>query len=139
MFRNELLRLGAVLAGVVFATGALAHAPSIGPHGGLRLHWGGYHVELQPMAETVNLHVTAAAGDTSVDVSAAQASGRAMVGGKLMPLVFTPAGGNRLTAPGALTGDWKAQVTLRLPKGQPVTIQFSETQRRDVANRGPHH
>lgn len=139
MCRNRLMLRIAALAGALLATAAAAHAPSIGPHGGLRLHWGGYHVELKPMKNTVDLHVTTAADETPVDVSAASASARAMVGGTLVPLVFTPAGGNRFSAPGSLIGDWKAQVTLRLPKGQPVTIQFSETQRREVALRKAHH
>lgn len=121
------------IAAVAIAVPAAAHAPAIGPNGGLRLHWGQYHFELKPAGNQVQLFVLTAAADKPVDVSKARATGRLLIGGKLVPVTFTPAGGNRLTAPGALTGDWQAQVTITMPGAQPATLRFTERQRRDVA------
>jgi hypothetical protein len=115
------------------ATPALAHAPAIGPNGGLRLHWGANHYELKPAGNSVSLYVMSANGDKPVDAGKAKATGRLLIGGKLVPVTFTPAGGNRMTAPGALTGNWQAQVVVTMPGQQPATLKFSEKQRADVA------
>ncbi|MBS3960268.1 MAG: hypothetical protein KGZ61_00300 [Sandarakinorhabdus sp.] len=115
------------------ASPAFAHAPAIGPNGGLRLHWGPHHFELKPAGRVVNLYVLTAAADKPVDASKARASGRLLIDGKLVPVTFTPAGGNLLTAPGALTGNWQAQVVIRMPGQQPATLKFSERQRAEVA------
>ena len=117
----------------VLATPAFAHAPAIGPNGGLRLHWGQNHYELKPAGNVVNVYVMSAENDKPVDASKAKATGRFLIGGKLVPVTFTPAGGNRLTAPGLLTGNWQAQVVVTMPGQQPATLKFSEKQRADVA------
>lgn len=125
------------LAALALAVPAAAHAPAIGPNGGLRLHWGQYHYELKPAAKQVQLFVHTAAADKPVDASKAKATGRLLIGGKLVPVVFTHAGGNRMTAPGALTGDWQAQVSISMPGAQPATLRFTEKQRREVAAKVP--
>lgn len=123
-----------ILALFALATPAFAHAPAIGPNGGLRLHWGANHYELKPAGNAVTLYVMTAAADTPVDASKAKATGRLLIGGKLVPVTFTAAGGNRLTAPGALTGNWQAQVVVTMPGQQPATLKFSEKQRVEVAD-----
>jgi hypothetical protein len=127
---RHLLTAIAVLA---IAAPAAAHAPAIGPNGGLRLHWGQYHYELKPAASQVQLFVHTAAADKPVDARKARATGRLLVGGKLVPVTFAPAGGNLMTAPGALSGNWQAQVTVTMPGAQPATLRFTEKQRREVA------
>lgn len=125
------------LAAVALAAPAVAHAPAIGPNGGLRLHWGQYHYELKPAPGQVQLFVHTAAADKPVDASKARATGRLLTGGKLVPVTFVSAGGNRMTAPGVLDGDWQAQVTITMPGAQPATLRFSEKQRREVAAAAP--
>jgi hypothetical protein len=136
--RHRFLALAApALAALAIAVPAAAHEPAIGPNGGLRLHWGSYHYELKPAASQVQLFVHTAAADKPVDASKAKATGRLLIGGKLVPVTFTPAGGNRLVAPGALAGDWQAQVTITMPGAQPATLRFTEKQRREVAAKAP--
>ncbi len=134
--RIQMTALAGLALAIAMAAPAAAHEPAIGPNGGLRLHWGPYHYELKPAGNQVHLFVLTAAADRPVDATKARATGRLLIGGKLVPVSFTPVGGNRLTAPGALTGDWQAQVTITMPGAQPATLRFTEKQRRAVAGAG---
>ncbi|MBA3880919.1 MAG: hypothetical protein C0500_14535 [Sphingobium sp.] len=111
-------------AALLVAAPAAAHAPAIGPHGGLRLHWGAYHVELVPAGKRTELYLMRAKDDAPVPSSGTSASAKILAGGRIITASFAPAGGNRLIAPIALSGDWRANVSVRLPVGS-ATLLFT--------------
>lgn len=111
-------------AGLAIAAPAAAHAPAIGPKGGLRLHWGAYHVELVPAGARTELYLRRSTDDAPVPSQGVSATAKVLAGGRIATVGFVPAGGNKLVAPVALRGDWRANVTLKLPGANP-TLSFS--------------
>ena len=111
-------------AALLVAAPAAAHAPAIGPHGGLRLHWGAYHVELVPAGKQTELYLMRAKDDAPVPSAGTSASAKILAGGRISTASFAPAGGNRLVALVSLSGDWRANVSVRLP-GANATLFFS--------------
>ncbi|MBA4040298.1 MAG: hypothetical protein C0474_00540 [Sphingobium sp.] len=112
------------LAALLVAAPAAAHAPAIGPHGGLRLHWGAYHVELVPAGKQTELYLMRAKDEAPVPAAGTSATAKILAGGRISTANFAPASGNRLVAPVALSGDWRANVSVRLPGGS-ATLLFT--------------
>lgn len=117
--------IAVLLAALALAGAAAAHDPSVGPHGGVKVDAGAYHVELVPTGTRVEVHVTGAA-DAVVPVEGFTGTAVLLIGGKPQRIALSPA------ATGVMSGDAgvevpagvKGAVQLTAPDGATVTGKF---------------
>lgn len=110
---------------LLLATPALAHAPGIGPNGGMRVDAGPYRVELVPNDTAVVVHITMD-DDSEVDTAAMTGTAILLIDGKPVRTPLAPA------ADGALSGDAgipvppevKGAVQIVGPDGNTVQAKF---------------
>lgn len=120
-------RAALVALAALAAPGAAHEIIGLGPKGGQMLHWGMSHFELAPGPRGTMLYVYGATdANPPVKTGGATATGQVVVGGKVVPAVFKPAGGNAMSAPGLrLVGDWVVALTVRVPGRQGAQVRFS--------------
>lgn len=100
-------------------TAAWAHEPRKGPHGGILVDAGAYHVEVAVKGTTVDVYLSDGA-DRPVPAAGFRATAILAVDGKPQRIVLGPADGNRLTGKStiAVSGAPKGAVLLTAPDGK---------------------
>ncbi len=98
---------------------ASAHEPRKGPHGGILVDAGPYHIEVAMKGTTVDVYVTDGA-DRPVLAVGFKATAILAIDGKPQRIVLGPADGNRLTGQSTITmsGAPKGAVLLTAPDGK---------------------
>ena len=98
---------------------ARAHEPRKGPHGGILVDAGAYHVELAITGMTVDVYISDGA-DRPVPAAGFRAMAILVIDGKTQRIVLGPADGNRLTgqSSAAASGAPKGAVLLTAPDGK---------------------
>lgn len=116
---------GALLAGLMLTSAALAHDPKP-QHGGRVADTGEYHVEMVTKSGVVDVYL---ADHDNKGVSSAGHKGVAIlvVDGKSQRIVLEPAGEARLSgkAAGALPDTAKGIVQITPPKGKTIQARFN--------------
>ncbi len=85
-----------VAAGSLVPSWALAHEPRKGPHGGVLVDAGPYHVEVTVKGTTVDVYVSDG-GDRPLPAAGFKATAILAIDGKPQRIVLVPADSNRLT------------------------------------------
>ena len=119
------LKTLALIAGLLAAPAALAHAPKVGLHGGPQVDAGLYHLEL--VAKETSLEAFLVGHDgKAVSTEGYKGVAILLLDGKPQRIALTPAGDNRLagTAPSPLSGAIKGTVQITLPNGGTVQGKF---------------
>lgn len=98
---------------------AHAHEPRKGPHGGVLVDAGAYHVEIVTKGTTVDVYVSDGA-DKPLPAAGFRATAILAIGGKPQRIALGPAEGNRLTGQAglAVSGPPKGAVLLTAPDGK---------------------
>ncbi|SMH61568.1 hypothetical protein [Azospirillum agricola] len=117
-----------LVSAVLFAApaSALAHGPSVGPHGGPVADAGAYHAELIVQGSEVVLYVTDGS-DKPVDVTGAKAEATILANKQTQKVVLEPAGDNTLKGKANLTetpDGIKVVTALTMPGQKPVQARF---------------
>jgi hypothetical protein len=104
---------------------ALAHAPSTGPQGGMRVDAGSYHVELVVKGSQVDVYVSDEAYKP-VAVTGFGGTAILIVDGQRQKIELQPKTENRLSgiASSALNGSLKGAVQIKPPNGAMVQGVF---------------
>jgi hypothetical protein len=115
-----MLRVLAVIAGIVVAGTALAHSDSKwtkGPQGGHIVDAGGgkQHWELTASGNELTLYVLDAS-EKPISVDSGSAKGQVLLKGKTISVDFKPAGGNTLKATGDFTAAKGMKVIVKTDK-----------------------
>jgi hypothetical protein len=115
-----MLRVLAVIAGIVLAGTALAHSDSKwtkGPQGGHIVDAGGgkQHWELTASGSELTLYVLDAS-EKPISVDSGSAKGQVLLKGKTINVDFKPAGGNTLKATGDFTAAKGMKVIVKTDK-----------------------
>lgn len=108
-----------VAAGLLLPSVASAHEPRKGPHGGILVDAGPYHVEVTVKGTTVDAYVSDGA-DRPLPAAGFRATAILAIDGKPQRIVLGPADGNRLTGQSAVPaqGALKGAVLLTAPDGK---------------------
>ncbi len=119
------LRTVALIAGLVAAPVALAHAPKVGAHGGPQVDAGLYHLELVTGETSLDAFLVGHDGN-AVPTEGYKGTAILLLDGKPQRIPLTPAGDNRLTgtAPSPLSSEFKGTVQITLPNGGTVQGRF---------------
>lgn len=98
---------------------AQAHEPRKGPHGGILVDAGAYHVEIVMKGVTVEVYVSDGA-DRPVPAAGFKATAILAIDGKPQRIVLAPADGNKLAGQSAIAtqGALKGAVLLTAPDGK---------------------
>lgn len=117
-----------LVSAVLFAApaSALAHGPSVGPHGGPVTDAGAYHTELVVQGSDVVLYVTDGS-DKPVDVTGAKAEATILANKQTQKVVLEPAGANTLKGKanlGEAHDSIKVVTALTMPGQKPVQARF---------------
>jgi hypothetical protein len=118
--------LPAVLSLPLVALPALAHEPSAGANGGVRVDAGHYHSELvADGTPTVSLYLSDGS-DKPVPTDGFKANAILVVDGKAQRFPLAPAGGSRLagTAPVAVPKGVKGAVQITAPDGASAQAKY---------------
>ncbi len=112
-------RRALIAAMSLFPTWALAHEPRKGPHGGILVDAGPYHVEVTARGTTVDVYVSDGA-DKPLPAAGFKATAILAIDGKPQRIVLAPAEGNRLTGQSTMAtqGALKGAVLLTAPDGK---------------------
>jgi hypothetical protein len=121
MKRRMILMVGLLLTTAV----AWAHGTDTGPHGGMRVDAGNFHVEAFAK-ETAVLVYLYDADNKPVDAAGARGTGIFVVNGKSQRIELTPTGTNSLTGTSSvpLPAPLKGAVQINLPAGQSLQAKF---------------
>ncbi len=119
-------RLMPAAAALLIATGALAHGPSKGPHGGPKVDAGDYHVEMVAKDTLLAVYINDE-DDKPIDVKGYKAIGIFVVGGKPQRIELSPESANKLAGASAvaLPANLKGAVQIKLPSGKTVQAKFN--------------
>jgi hypothetical protein len=112
-------RRSLIAAGVLAPSLAFAHEPRKGPHGGILVDAGPYHVEVTVKGTTIDVYVSDG-GDRPLPAAGFKATAILAIDGKPQRIVLGHADSNRLTgqSPMAAQGTWKGAVLLTAPDGK---------------------
>jgi len=121
MKRMMILMVGLLLTTAV----AWAHGTDMGPHGGMRVDAGNYHIEALAQ-ETAVLVYLYDADNKPVDAAGARGTGIFVVNGKSQRIELTPASTNSLSGTSSvpLPAAFKGAVQITLPTGQSLQAKF---------------
>lgn len=108
-----------IAAGSLVPSWAFAHEPRKGPHGGVLVDAGPYHVEVTVKGTTVDVYVSDG-GDRPLPAAGFKATAILAIDGKPQRIVLGPADSNRLTGQStiAVQGALKGAVLLTAPDGK---------------------
>jgi len=118
-------RVPTLFAALLIATTAFAHGPTKGPHGGIQVDAGDYHVELVANDRAVAVYLRDE-NDKPVDAKGGKATGIFVINGKPQRIELVPEIANKLagTSPVALPTALKGAVQITLPNGKTVQAKF---------------
>ncbi len=119
------LKTLALVAGLLAAPAASAHAPKVGVHGGPQVDAGLYHLELVAKETSLDAFLVGHNGN-AVPTEGYKGTAILLLDGKPQRIPLTPAGDNRLTGtvPSPLSGEIKGAVQITLPSGGTVLGKF---------------
>src|SRR5262245_50680764 len=113
-----MLRVLAVIAGIVLAGAAFAHSDSKwtkGPQGGHIVDAGKQHWELVATGNELTLYILDA-DEKPINVDSGNAKGQVLLKGKTINVDFKPTGGNTLKATGDFTAAKGMKVIIKTDK-----------------------
>jgi hypothetical protein len=115
----------AFIAGLLFATAAVAHGPSKGVNGGPQVDAGDYHVELVANDKTLSIYLNDR-DNKPVNAQGYKGIGIFVVKDKPHRIELQPEQANKLTgtAPVSLPASAKGAVQITLPSGKTVQAKF---------------
>ena len=110
---------------LLMASAAWAHGTDKGPHGGVRVDTGNYHVEAVAKETSLSVYLYDE-NNNPVDAAGASAIGIFVVDGKSQRIELKPAGANRLagTAAVSMPATLKGAVQVSLPGGKNLQAKF---------------
>ena len=108
-----------IAAAALAPSWAWAHEPRKGPHGGILVDAGPYHVEVTVKGTTVDVYVSDG-GDRPLPAAGFKATAILAIDGKPQRIVLGPADSNRLTGQSTTPaqGTLKGAVLLTAPDGK---------------------
>ena len=108
-----------IAAGILLPSLAFAHEPRKGPHGGVLVDAGPYHVEVTAKGTTIDVYVSDGA-DRPLPATGFKATAILAIDGKPQRIVLGPADSNRLTGQSTIAaqGALKGAVLLTAPDGK---------------------
>ena len=115
-----------MVAVLLAAPAALAHAPKVGDHGGPQVDAGPYHLELVMKGTALEVFLVDHSGK-QVTTDGFKGSAILLVDGKPQRIPLAPAGDNRLTgtAPTPLPAEPKGTVQITTSNGSSVQGRFN--------------
>ena len=114
-----------LLSSLLIATGAFAHGPSKGPHGGRQVDAGDFHVEMVAKDTALAVYLRDE-DDKPIDAKGYKATGIFVVGGKPERIELKSDSANKLTGTASvpLPATLKGAVQITLPTGKTVQAKF---------------
>lgn len=118
-------RVALLTAALLWTLQVFAHGPNRGPHGGMQVDAGDYHVEMVALDKTLTLYVNDR-DDKPVDAKGYKATGIFVVDGKPQRIELAPTSANKLigTSTVALPATLKGAITITLPNGKIVQAKY---------------